>query len=244
MTYEDHFPASHLISNSISNQTKQLEKQQKAELMDVTISNQSYRQNLRQSDTPSATSNGKRPALIRSATTRAATTMPIDSSDEATPLLSKPLMNQSVSAATVLQSANQRPHPSTKPTRPSLLRRATDAVTSTFDLSNNCKDRPPTPSHWSDHTHQKPLLQIWDAVSETSTTAKYGRSITSLIVSTEKRMLERYPELGEGEVGLPRGWIEYVLGLCMRHPFCTSEQMGHWQVLGSSGGARMVWGPF
>ena len=56
-------------------------------------------------------------------------------------------------------------------------------------------------------------------------------------------MLQEYAELGEGEVPLSKEWVEYVLGVCLRHPFCTAEKMGRFEVLSASGGARGNWGP-
>lgn len=201
-------------------------------------------QHLSTMDQTSAAGSHTRPALIRSATTRSIAT-PSNSADEGTPLLSRPLVNRSTSAATVLQNANRQTHPSTPAARPSLLRRATDFVASAIDISNDYyTGNPSAPSHWIDHTHRKPLLQLWDAVSSAAAASKYRASITSQLLSTEKRMLERYPELGEGEVQLTTDWIEHVLGVCMRHPFCTSSKMGRWHVLASSGGARGNWGPF
>ena len=173
------------------------------------------------------------------------TATPSSSANEGTPLLSRPLVNRSASATTSLQNADRQGSSTTQAARPSLLRRATDYLTSAIEGSNDyCKDNTSTPSHWTDHTHRKPLLQIWDAVSSAATASKYNVSISSQLVSTEKRMLQRYPELGEGEVQLTRDWVQYVLGICMRQPFCTSTNMPRWHVLASSGGARGNWGMF
>jgi len=60
-------------------------------------------------------------------------------------------------------------------------------------------------------------------------------------------LLLQFPELGEGEVTLSRDWMEYVLGLGLRHPFCSEgKAMGRWEILsgvGKVGGAR-AWGPW
>lgn len=198
----------------------------------------------------------KRPNLLRAATTKSITTS-ADQDNHATPLLSKPILNRTNSAATVLQEqgTDRRTH-STKPPgqpRTSLLRRTTEVLTSALDFPTTITNHlgaPPTPSHWTDHTHRKALLTTWDTVnSSTSPTSasKYSKSILAQLVTTEKRMLERYPELGEGEVFLGREWIEFVLGVCMRHPFCTEERLpgvGRWQVLSAGGGGRGMWGPF
>jgi hypothetical protein len=195
--------------------------------------------------TSAATSNAasRRPALIRSATAQETAT-PTCSNNEATPLLSRPLISRTTSAVTVLQNPGRIQHPSTKNNRPSLLRRATELVSSSPELNINDKDKPRAPSHWTDYAHRKPLLQIWDGVNDAATMSKYATSIKAQLFSTEKRMLERYPELGEGEQQLTKEWMEYVLGVCLRHPFCTAGNMSKWQVLGSSAGARGVWGPF
>ena len=195
-------------------------------------------------DHTSAGTDVKRPALIRSATARE-TTAPTASNNDATPLLSRPLISRTTSAVTVLQNPEQIQHHSAKNNRPSLLRRATDIVTSTLDLNiNDDKDKPPAPSHWTDYTHRKPLLQIWDGVNDAATMSKYTTSIAAQLFRAEKQMLEKFPELGEGEQLLTKEWMEYVLGVCLRHPFCTAGNMSRWQVLGSSAGARGVWAPF
>ena len=194
-------------------------------------------------NTSAATSETRRPALIRSTTARETAT-PKRSNTEATPLLSRPLVSRTTSAVTILQNPERIQHPKTKNTRPSLLRRATEVVTSTLDLGINDNDKPRAPSHWTDYTHRKPLLQIWDGVNDAATMSKYATSITAQLFRAEKRMLEKYPELGEGEQLLTKEWMEYVLGVCLRHPFCTASKMSRWQVLGSSAGARGVWGPF
>lgn len=81
-------------------------------------------------------------------------------------------------------------------------------------------------------------------VEEKAAKSKYQVSTTARVVSTEKSMLHNFPELGKGEVVLDRDWVEYVLGVALKHPFCTAERMGRWEVLASSGGARGTWGPW
>jgi hypothetical protein len=67
------------------------------------------------------------------------------------------------------------------------------------------------------------------------------------LVAVEKSLLLQFPELGEGEVTLTRDWMEYVLGMGLRHPFCSpGKAMGRWEILsgvGKVGGAR-AWGPW
>jgi len=75
-------------------------------------------------------------------------------------------------------------------------------------------------------------------VSAIAAESKYPKPITAQVVSTEKRMLLEYSELAEGTVTLSREWIEYVLGVSLQHPFCTTERMGRFEVLSVSGGAR------
>ncbi|KAK4544839.1 hypothetical protein LTR36_003743 [Oleoguttula mirabilis] len=136
----------------------------------------------------------------------------------------------------------------TKPTRPSFLRRATDIVSSTLDLdpasSYTHRNAPPTPSHWTDHAHRKALVRIWDTVHAEVATSKYQKSTTAQLVSTEKQMLQEYAELEQGAVPVSRAWMEYVLGVCLRHPFCTAESMGRYEVLSASSGTRGNWGPW
>ena len=185
----------------------------------------------------------RRPGLVRAAT--AVPTITITSSH---PLLSRPNMNRSTSATTLLFPQTQGTSGFPKPIGPSLLRRATDAVISTLDptaeYSSAGENRPDAPSHWTNHAHRRALLSIWDNVQDIAGDSKNRRPIISQLVSTEKQMLEQFPELGEGDSILTRDWTEYVLGICMRHPFCTSEKMGRGRVLASGGGARGNWGPF
>ena len=88
------------------------------------------------------------------------------------------------------------------------------------------------------------MLRLWDAIDARAANAKYDMPLMARIVSTERNMLHAYPELGEGRVPLTHNWIEYVLGVALRHPFCTAERMGRWEILASSGGARGTWGPW
>ena len=106
------------------------------------------------------------------------------------------------------------------------------------------RNKPPQPSHWHDHAHRAALIKTWDAVSAGASSAKYPKSITAQVVSTEKGMLEQFPELGEGVVTLGRNWIEYVLGMALRAPFDSAEKMGRWEMLATSSGSRACWGPW
>ena len=107
------------------------------------------------------------------------------------------------------------------------------------------KTKPDMPTHWNDHANREALLKSWDAVRNIASFAKHEKSMTAQLVSVVRlETLETFHELGEGEVLLTRGWIENVLGTCVRQPFCTSEKISRWQVLGSSAGMRGNWGPF
>lgn len=132
--------------------------------------------------------------------------------------------------------------------KPSLVRSATDTMLSSLELvsktSRSNRNAPPAPVHWTDHAHRNALLSIWDATANSAATSKYPNSIISRLVSTEKHMMQEYPELAEGGMPLTREWIEYVLGLNLRHPFCTAAKMGRWEVLSAAGGARGNWGPW
>ena len=64
--------------------------------------------------------------------------------------------------------------------------------------------------------------------------------------ATEKSVLLQFPELAEGEVALGREWVEHVLGVSLRQPFCSEGNMGKWEVLSGAakvGGLR-AWGPW
>lgn len=57
-------------------------------------------------------------------------------------------------------------------------------------------------------------------------------------------MLVEYGELAEGATPLDREWVEFVLGVCMRPPFCTAARMGRFEILATSAGGRANWGPW
>lgn len=64
--------------------------------------------------------------------------------------------------------------------------------------------------------------------------------------ATEKNLLLQFAELAEGEVVLEREWMEYILGVSLRQPFCSEGNMGKWEVLSGAakvGGLR-AWGPW
>lgn len=64
--------------------------------------------------------------------------------------------------------------------------------------------------------------------------------------AAEKRVLLQFPELAEGEVVLGREWMEHILGVSLRQPFCAEGNMGKWEVLSGAakvGGLR-AWGPW
>jgi hypothetical protein len=162
---------------------------------------------------------------------------------EAHPLVSTAKTSTSLP---ILESATTAKH---EP-RPSLFKRITMQIDSALDLSGTAASNiPPPPSHWTDYAHRAALLQTWDDIHEAaaSTKSKYPRSITGQLVAVEKSLLLQFPELGEGEVTLTRDWMEYVLGMGLRHPFCSQgKAMGKWEILsgvGKVGGAR-AWGPW
>ncbi|RMY39022.1 hypothetical protein D0866_02198 [Hortaea werneckii] len=128
--------------------------------------------------------------------------------------------------------------------KPSLFRRATDLLDLCSTTSYTARNAPTQPSHWTDYAHRNTLINTWDAEHSAAAQSKYSRSITAQLVSTEKIMLVEFPELAEGPVPLSHKWIEYVLGISLRHPFCTAEKMGRYEVLASSGGTRANWGPW
>jgi hypothetical protein len=166
-------------------------------------------------------------------------------SAKAGPLLTNP--TQTSTSLPTLESAT-----TAKPaTRPSLFKRITTQIDSALDLSGSAAadNIPPSPSHWTDFAHRAALLQTWDDIHEAaaSSKSKYPRSITGQLVAVEKSLLLQFPELGEGAVTLRRDWMEYVLGLGMRHPFCSEgKAMGRWEILSSAGrlGGSRAWGPW
>lgn len=132
--------------------------------------------------------------------------------------------------------------------RPSLLSRAAQAISSQLELGDGTsfahRHAPAPPSYWNDQAHRRYLIRLWDAVGEQAAKSKYTVSITARVVSTEKSMLHHFPELGKGDKVLTRDFVEYVLGVALVHPFCTAENMGRWEILSASGGARGTWGPW
>ncbi|KAK4617504.1 hypothetical protein CLAFUW4_12616 [Fulvia fulva] len=123
------------------------------------------------------------------------------------------------------------------PGRTTVLSRVTQVL-------SDYRDAPPAPSNWNDEAHQRHLVRIWDAVDARAAQAKYDVPLLARIISTERNMLHVYPELAQGKIPMNHDWIEYVLGVALRHPFCTAASMGRWEVLASSGGARGTWGPW
>jgi hypothetical protein len=85
---------------------------------------------------------------------------------------------------------------------------------------------------------------VHEAASKEKT--KRARSVAGQLEATEKSLLLQFPELAEGEVVLGREWMEYVLGVSLRQPFCSEGNMGKWEVLSGAakvGGLR-AWGPW
>ncbi|KAK3712816.1 hypothetical protein LTR37_008907 [Vermiconidia calcicola] len=167
------------------------------------------------------------------------------------PLLSRPTTGPSASSSAALQAHGQNTHPTN---RPSLLRRATDAIASAPNAIASAlelpgysyaeKNRPAQPTYWTDYAHQKALTRIWDSVAVTPAISRDEETFSAQLATTEERMLEASPELKRGTVPLTRAWTEYVLGKCMRPPFNTSTLMSRTDILAAVAGPRMNWGPY
>ena len=189
-----------------------------------------------------------RPSSTRSQFSRATasiTESTMSASYSTTPLLTRPLVTRSATTQAALpQQLQYSTFPPPQRKRPSLFRRATDMLDLRSTTSYTTRHAPTQPSHWTDHAHRNTLTTTWDAEHSAAAQSKYSRSITAQLVSTQKIMLVEFPELAEGPVPLSHKWIEYVLGISLRHPFCTAEKMGRYEVLASSGGARANWGPW
>ncbi|KAK5108994.1 hypothetical protein LTR62_007628 [Meristemomyces frigidus] len=198
-------------------------------------------------DTPVTTT---RQSLLRAATTAGATGTIITNTEPARPLLSRPLLTRTSSSTAILQISTLTNNQPKK--RPSLLHRATAILQLNSKTPDTYLNRPAQPSHWTDHAHRNPLLQIWDTVQNEASTAatsvaagtKQQVSITTQLLTTEKIMRAEFGEVGEGDVVLTREWIEFVLGVCLRQPFCTADRMGRFEVLAASAGGRGNWGPW
>ncbi|KAM0716939.1 hypothetical protein Q7P37_006791 [Cladosporium fusiforme] len=172
----------------------------------------------------------QRPALLHAQT---AIGIP-NTTPVANPNLSRPLLTRAATESAAVQ----------RTARPGILKRISTRINEALDLSTENsythRNRPQQPSHWTDHAHWKALLQLWDASKETAEanqTAKLPRSIAGQLVAVEKDLIAQFPELKEGEVPLSRQWMEYVLGVALRHPFCAEGKMGRWEVL--SGAAKV-----
>lgn len=192
-------------------------------------------------------STSSRPSLDR-ASTAVPSVARATQDASATTILSRPSLRRSSTTTEVHRPQVQRSE-NNRPGSPFLapLRRATKAIVNTLELtpesSYTHRNKPATPTYWTDYAHRRALLRIWDGTHEVKT-SKYGTNIAAQLISTEKEMLEVFGELKEGELPLTREWVVYVLGVCMRPPFCTSKGMGRREILGSSAGPRGKWGPF
>lgn len=86
--------------------------------------------------------------------------------------------------------------------------------------------------------------------------SKYGaQSATARLVSAEKNMLHKFPELGEGKSVLTRDWIEYVLAKERNQSFRTRDgpitrgeieerNREAWDGLALAAAPRGNWGPW
>ncbi|EMC91780.1 hypothetical protein BAUCODRAFT_28033 [Baudoinia panamericana UAMH 10762] len=191
---------------------------------------------------PTSSTTLQRPSLIRSATTTAAyrtsTTVA-----EAVPILARPVTSRAASLAnnaSALEGVGKNITNAT--TKPSLFRRATDALDLDPAKSYTIRHAPPLPTYWTDHAHEKRLLATWDVVRAEAAAARL--SVSGQLLHVERAMRLDCAELAEGSRPLSREWIEYVLGVNLRPPFCSWPGMGRFELLAASGGARANWGPW
>jgi hypothetical protein len=146
----------------------------------------------------------------------------------AAPNLSRPILTRAATttAVAIPRTTNQ------PATRPGLIHRISSRIDNALELSTQAsyahRNRPSPPSHWTDHAHRDALLKTWDSVHEAavSSQSRYPRSVIGQLVATEKSVVLQFPELAEGEVVLGREWMEYVLGVSLRQPFCAEGNMG------------------
>lgn len=198
---------------------------------------------------PSVTGYGATNAPKRPLLRHAETTTGTHDTSTATPNLSRPLLTRAATTNAMPRSTTQ--HTTRQPAaRPSLLKRISSRIDTALELSTEAsyahRNRPPQPSHWTDHAHREALLKTWDSVHEAaaSSKSKYPSSVIGKLVATEKSVVLQFPELAEGEIKLGREWMEYVLGVSLRQPFCAEGNMGKWEVLSGAakvGGLR-AWG--
>lgn len=183
----------------------------------------------------------QRPHLPHAQTTTRLQTTATGNSDP-----SRPLLERAATTDNITRPTSQRA------TRPSLLNRISSHIDAALELSTEAsythRHRPAQPSHWTDHAHRGALLQTWDSIREAAAMpkSKLPRSVVGQVVATEKSVVLQFPELAEGEVVLEKEWVEYVLGVSLRHPFCAEGKMGRWEVLSGAakvGGVR-AWGPW
>lgn len=187
-----------------------------------------------------------RPQIIRASTVAAAT----HTEPSTTPISSRPNFDRALTSTAALIGRPElyfKDNPAAMERR-SMLSRAAQVISNQLELGDGTsyahRNAPPTPSYWNDNAHRRYLVRLWDAVNEQAANTKYTVSTTARVVSTEKSMLHAFPELAKGDRTLSRDWVEYVLGVALRHPFCTAEKMGRWEILASSSGARGTWGPW
>ncbi|KAF2216864.1 hypothetical protein CERZMDRAFT_108770 [Cercospora zeae-maydis SCOH1-5] len=133
--------------------------------------------------------------------------------------------------------------------QPSLIRRATQALSQQLELGQSSsaaqRNRPNAPTHWNEAHHRQYLLLVWDKTVEiAATSTHYPQSSSAHLHSAHSTILRRFPELAQGNVPLSTDWMEYVLGLALRRPFCTDERVGRWELLASGAGPRGTWGPW
>jgi hypothetical protein len=193
----------------------------------------------------SSTMYGTTTTSLRSLLPHAQTVAATEETAPANPILSRPILTRAATTTAVSR-------PTTPTARPGLLHRISSGIDLALELSTESsyahRNRPAQPSHWTDHAHRAALLKTWDEVHEAAPKekAKYARSVAGQLEATEKSVLLQFPELADGEVLLGREWMEYVLGVSLRQPFCSEGNMGKWEVLSGAakvGGLR-AWGPW
>ncbi|GAB7330907.1 hypothetical protein MBLNU13_g02430t1 [Cladosporium sp. NU13] len=231
---------------STSNRTRELASRQTAANVPSTAATSTNPTASLLRTTPSTTMYGAIPTPQRPLLPHAQTTTVVEETTTATPNLSRPLLTHAATTTAV-------PRTTTRPaTRPGLLHRIFSGIDLALELSTESsyahRNRPAQPSHWTDYAHREALLKTWDEIHEAGPREKseQSRSVAGQLEAIEKSILLQFPELAEGGVVLGREWMEYVLGVSLRQPFCSEGKMGKWEVLSGAakvGGLR-AWGPW
>lgn len=196
--------------------------------------------------TPSNTMYGTTTTSQRPLLPHAQTTTGVEETTTATPNLSRPQLTHTATTTAVPRTTTHAA------ARPGLFHRVSSEIENALELSTESsyahRNRPAQSSHWTDHAHREALLNTWDEVHEAAPKEKlkHSRSVAGQLEATEKSVLLQFPELAKGNIVLGREWLEYVLGVSLRQPFCSEGNMGKWEVLSGAakvGGLR-AWGPW